>query len=117
MTPDPDDLYAVLIKWASKRRWRPYTQLSHDYQARTGDWFEPHGSWDHPLGDLNRRLAPTGAPPLSALVVVQGTDRPGRGFWGSAPNVPISSNELEREAAWGRIVEEVFAYPWPHNLP
>jgi len=118
MTPNLDDLYVVLRKWASGKGPQSYTDLSHKYQARTGDWFEPHGSWDKPLGELNNRLATIGAPALSALVILQGANEPGGGFWGCAPNVPRRpSNEIERLEEWNRIVAEVRAYPWPDILP
>lgn len=118
MTPDPDDLYAVLVKWVSGARPQTYGDLSRDYEARTGDWFEPHGSWDHPLGALNQRLGKVGAPALSALVVLQDSSEPGAGFWGSAPNVPQRPrDEVTRLVEWSRIVKDVLAYQWPRNLP
>lgn len=117
MTPDPDDLYAVLVKWASGGRPQSYGVLSRDYEARTGDWFEPHGSWDHPLGSLNQRLAKVGAPALSALVVLQDSGEPGMGFWGSASNVPQRpADELTRSVEWARIVKDVLAHDWPRHL-
>ena len=118
MTPNLDDLYVILRKWAAGRGPQSYTDLSHAYQARTGDWFEPHGSWDRPLGELNNRLAAIGAPALSALVILQGANEPGGKFWGCAPNVPRRpSNEIDRLTEWNRIVAEVLAYPWPEILP
>ncbi len=116
--PDIDDLYAVLRTWTGARgKPGTYTELSQQYQARTGDWFEPHGTWDRPLGELNQRLAAVGAPALSALVVLQETQRPGGGFWGCASNVPSPRNESEREKEWVRIVREVLHYSWPAALP
>jgi hypothetical protein len=118
MSPDIDDLYAVLAKWASARTIDTYAGLSKAYEARTGEWFEPHGSWDQPLGELNRRLAEAGAPALTALVVLQKTGEPGRNFWGCASNVPSQpADDASRSAIWGRIVEEVFARHWSRHLP
>lgn len=118
MTPDPDDLYAVLVKWIPGGKPQAYAVLSRDYEARTGDWFEPHGSWDHQLGSLNQRLASAGAPALSALVVLQDSGEPGLGFWGSASNVSRRpSDDVARTLEWARIVEDVLAYDWPRHLP
>ena len=118
MTPNLDDLYFILRNWAAGKGPQTYGDLSHAYQARTGDWFEPHGSWDRPLGELNNRLAAIGAPALSALVILQGANEPGGGFWGCAPNVPRRpSNEIARLEEWNRIVTEVRAYHWPEILP
>ena len=43
-TPNLDDLYVVLRSYAVAKPGQPctYTELSHPYKARTGDWFEPH---------------------------------------------------------------------------
>ncbi len=118
MTPNLDDLYLVLRQWAAGRKPQTYTQLSQAYQAQTGDWFEPHGSWDTPLGTLNNRLHAIGAPALSALVVLQASKEPGGLFWASAPNVPPRpKNDVVRLAEWSRIVKDVLAYPWPSVLP
>lgn len=118
MTPNLDDLYVILRTWASGKGPQTYGDLSHAYQARTGVWFEPHGSWDKPLGDLNNRLAVIGAPALSALVILKEANEPGGKFWGCAPNVPRRpSNEIDRLNKWSGIVEEVQSYPWPENLP
>lgn len=118
MTPNLDDLYVILRNWATGKGPQTYTDLSRAYQARTGDWFEPHGSWDKPLGELNNRLARIGARALSALVILLGANEPGGGFWGCAPNVPgRPSNEMDRLKEWNRIVSEVRSYPWPDILP
>jgi hypothetical protein len=121
MTPNLDDLYIVLRAWAVAKhnQTRTYTDLSQDYKARTGDWFEPHGSWDKPLGELNRRLHAAGAPALSALVIVGATKEPGGGFWGCSPNVPPRpKNEFARLTEWQRIVADVLAHNnWPAALP
>src|SRR4029077_16961063 len=113
MTPDLDALYAVLRQWAvAGRPPQTYAELSRAYHAQTGHWFEPHGSWDLPLGELNNRLAAIGAPALSALVILKDTKEPGRGFWNCAPNVPQRpQNDIVRVSEWGRIVKAVFDYP------
>jgi len=119
-TPNLDDLYVVLRGWAVAKpgQIHPYSELSRQYQARTGDWFEPHGSWDAPLGALNNRLHAVGAPALSALVVLKETRIPGDDFWGSAPNVPARpKGEIERLAEWSKIVAKVHGYAWPNALP
>ncbi len=121
-TPNIDDLYVVLRAWAVAKpgQINPYTELSRQYQARTSDWFEPHGSWDAPLGELNQHVyTAAGAPALSALVVLKkNPPEPGGGFWGCAPNVPARpKTDIERLAEWSRIVAEVHAYDWPPALP
>jgi len=118
MKPEIDDVYAVLRQWAMDKKPQTYGDLSRDYQARTGHWFEPHGSWDVPLGDLNNRLASSGLPALSALVILQVENEPGGRFWGCAPNVPHRpKNDLQRITEWDRIVKAVIAQNWPHVLP
>ncbi len=118
MKPDVGHLYAVLCQWAAEKKPQTYTQLSHDYHALTGTWFEPHGSWDAPLGELNNQLAALGAPALSALVIRQETKEPGDGFWGCASNVPSRpKKEIDRLAEWSRIVNDVIAFSWPVTLP
>jgi len=120
MKPDVAHVYAVLRHWATAGRAKPqsYTQLSHDYHALTGEWFEPHGSWDTPLGELNKILASVGAPALSALVVLQETKEPGDGFWGCAPNVPYRpKKDIDRLTEWSRIVTAIGNYNWPASLP
>lgn len=116
--PDLDHLYPILREWALAGRPQYYSDLSAAYHERTGEWFEPHGSWDIPLGALNNRLAAAGAPPLSALVMLRETSEPGGGFWGSAPNVPQRPrSETARAVAWSRMVTAVIEYPWPERLP
>ena len=117
--PDGDDLYAVLREWAIARRVHTYLELSQQYQARTGAWFEPHGSWDAPLGSLNQRVHDAlDAPALSALVVLKDKGQPGGAFWGCAPNVPPRpKGDVERLAEWSRIVGAVHSFSWPPALP
>ncbi len=118
MKPDLDEVYAILREWAAANRPQTYKDLSLAYQARTGDWFPYHGTWDAPLGEINQRLAAIDAPALSALVILQGKNEPGGGFWGCAPNVPYRpKNEAERTAAWSLILNEVTTYSWPPMLP
>ncbi len=118
MSPCIEDVYSILRQWAIKRAPQSYSDLSNAYHALTGDWFEPHGSWDKPLGKLNIRLSEIGAPALSALVILKGANEPGGNFWGCAPNVPKRPNdENTRLSEWSRIVDDVCAYVWPELLP
>lgn len=118
--PNLDDIYVILRSWAVAKpgKIRTYTDLSKEYQARTNDWFEPHGSWDRPLGELNNRLHVIGAPALSALVVLKETQEPGAAFWGCSPNVPSRPKvDVERIAAWSKIVADIHSYTWPLSMP
>jgi hypothetical protein len=116
--PDVDAVYLILKRWAEAEQVRTYTDLSNDYLAGTGAWFEPHRSWDRPLGEVNRRLAEHDAPAISALVVLMDQREPGRAFWGCAPNVPPRPrSDVERVAVWARIVDDVHAFDWPVALP
>ena len=118
MRPNIDQIYAVLRRWAADGRPQTYGDLSREYLARTGEWFEPHGSWDTSLGDLNKQLASAGMPALSALVILKGAKEPGGGFWGCAANVPNRPKGVDqRIAEWNRILNEVFAQTWPPVLP
>ena len=117
-TPDIDEIYQVLRQWAILGAPKTYKDLSLEYYKRTGAWFEPHGSWDVPLGTLNKRLAAVDAPALSALVILQEKNEPGGKFWGCAPNVPPRPrSEVARWTEWDRIVKTVCAYDWPQKLP
>lgn len=119
--PNLDDIYVILRSWAVAKpgQIHTYTELSKQYEARTTEWFEPHGTWDGPLGELNNRLHAAGAPALSALVVLQASPaQPGGGFWGSAPSVPPRpKTEMGRLSEWSKIVKEVHAYSWPTSMP
>lgn len=118
MEPNLENLYTILRQWAQAGEPQSYGDLSRAYQAQTGDWFEPHGTWDALLGELNRRLAGVRAPALSALVILQGANEPGAGFWGCAPNVPNRpANDVDRVAVWTDIVTAVCNYPWPEAFP
>ena len=116
-----DELYVVLRGWAVAKpgKVRTYTQLSQDYQALTNEWHEPHGSWDVPLGDINRRVwDELEAPALSALVVLKESGLPGGDFWGCAPNAPPRPKKADDVLiAWAAIVKEVHAYAWPKTYP
>jgi len=96
---DFEALYAILAAVARNRNngLLTYGQLSQQYLAATGDWHEPHGSWDAPLGQLNQMLNAVRWPPLSAVVVLQTPDggfgEPGGGFWESSPNIPARHGE------------------------
>ena len=117
MTPSLDDLYQVLRTWALSQKIDTYLSLSNEYKQLTGDWFEPYGSWDVPLGALNQRLHVVGAPAISALVVKKDTMEPGWAFWGCAPNVlPCPMSDIERLAEWSKIVKLVHAFAWPGAL-
>lgn len=118
-TVNMDDLYVVLRPWAVAKQIHPYKELSRQYHVRTNDWFEPHGSWDVPLGALNQHLFETlGAPALSALVILDDAKEPGGGFWGSAPSVPPRpKTPMQRLTEWQKIVGNVHAYTWPPALP
>ena len=63
---DLNILYGILRQFARNRWIRTYLQLSEAYRDRTGVWFDPHGSWDMPLDEINKRLdaATPPRPPL-----------------------------------------------------
>ena len=103
----------ILVEWAKAKTPKTYSELSQAYMTKTGEWHEPHGSWDGPLGQLNNSLAENGAPAISALVVLKGKNEPGGNFWGCAPNVPERPiDEMNRLAKWNEILDTVFAYKW-----
>ncbi len=113
-----DDLYAVLVPVARRKQQLTYGELSQHYHQRTGGWYEPHGSWDAILGQLNRTLHAMGWPPLSAVVVNQETKEPEAGFWGDSPNVPARpANDLARIAVYGQLLRSVYEIAWPETLP
>ena len=113
-----DDLYAVLAPIARNQGQMTYSDLSQAYYTRTHDWHEPHGSWDAPLGLLNRTLNTIRWPPLSAVVVNGETREPGPGFWEDSPNVPARpTNDIDRIAVYSRLLRQVHAAPWPPTMP
>lgn len=118
MKPDIAIVYSILRSWALKGEPRTYSDLSREYEVKTGEWHEPHGSWDIPLGELNTRLASAGAPALSALVILKTANEPGAGFWGCASNAPARpTSELARLEVWQDVVHQIREYQWPASLP
>lgn len=110
-------LYEILRTWALAGEPRTYGQLSAQYFARAGHWVQPHLGWDDSLGTLNNMLAGAHAPAITALVILQDANEPGRGFWGCAPTVPPRpATDNQRLAEWVRILNDVRAYPWPPTL-
>jgi len=117
-SPDLSTTYNILCDCAAARSRLTYTELSEAYMKRSGDWHEPHGTWDEPLGELNRRVHAAGCPAISALVVLKATSQPGGRFWGSAPNVPPRpKNDMARLTTWQAILKAVHAFPWPATVP
>ena len=111
-------LYSILRDAARGRRQVTYVDLAHQYNLHSGTSHGPRGVWDEPLGDLNRQLAETDQPPLSGVVVLKSTGEPGQDFWGSCGRVPSRpSDPVQRQSLYARILEEVFAHPWPETLP
>jgi hypothetical protein len=114
---DFDALYVILAVVAHHDQLT-YSELSHRYYDATQDWHEPHGSWDEPLGQLNQMLHAVHWPPLSAVVVLQGTGGPGGGFWESSPNIPAQpADDVQRIALYAQILGQVHAAPWPAAFP
>src|SRR5438034_1114873 len=116
MAIDLENLYAVLAPVARRRPGGQifYSDLSQQYFDRTNEWYEPHGSWDYPLGDLNRMLHTVGWPPLSAVVVLKDDGEPGGLFWESSPNIPRRpADPVARIALYGQILGQVHEAPWP----
>jgi hypothetical protein len=117
-SPDIDVVYTILRDWAAAGTPRTYTELSNDYAVRTGVGFEPHGTWDRPLGTINNRVWKIKAPALSALVILKETGEPGGNFWECAPNVPSRPKDAAARAErWLRIFQDVVAFTWPDKLP
>jgi len=111
-----ETLYAILIEVARSGGQVTYGELSEKYYDKTKDWHEPHGSWDKPLGDLNKILK--GWPPLSAVVVLQDVGEPGGGFWESSPSVPARpGNDINRIGLYGKLLGQVHATAWPTAIP
>lgn len=98
---DLNVLFAILSEVARSRMQITYGELSQRYFEETEDWHEPHGTWDEPLGELNRLVHANGLPAISAVVVLQDTREPGGKFWGSSPNVPRRpTDDVRRIAAY-----------------
>jgi hypothetical protein len=126
MPIDIATLYDIL-RDVAVRRQQPfhYSDLSNEYQRRTGEWHEPHGTWDEPLGQINLlayRHNPR-LPPLSAVVTLKpevpgDQSEPGGLFWGSSPGVPAKPrNRDDRLLRWADILREVHEANWPPTLP
>ena len=109
MQPSIDITYEILKEWAIQRKPKSYSDLSESYK--------PHGSWDMPLGQLNNILAKTGAPAITALVILKGANEPGGNFWGCAPNVPERPKDaMVRILEWNKILNKIFVYQWPDSI-
>lgn len=120
--PDLDALYRILVRTARNRTTMSYEDLANAYEEETGVWLHYHGTWDEPLGELNRRLYANRLPPLSAVVTYkQDTGEeliPGDGFWGCSPNIPERPRSSdERMLIWSRILNEIYETNWPAELP
>ena len=114
MDIDLDVIYRILSDVARNQGQITYGELSNRYAKITGNWHDPHGSWDEPLGRLNTILNASRWQPLSAVVVLKETYEPGGQFWGSSPNIPVRPpNDLNRITAYGRILSLVHGDPWP----
>src|SRR4051794_16738948 len=112
--PDEQITYQLLRAIARDGTTRTYGDLSQLYRDRTGVWFEPHGSWDPVLDNINTRREAADPPPLSAVVVNQDTQEPGGGFWGCCArtrNPPRRAEERRLEHIV--ILNEVYAANWP----
>lgn len=117
MKPSPEETYEILKAWVRRGEPNTYKPLSLDYQKRTGDWFEPHGSWDLTLGEINSRLSRKGAPAITAIVILKEENEPGRNFWGCAPNVPSRpSNYNNRMHEWNNILSDIFSFNWSNCI-
>lgn len=115
---DLEVLYSILARVAYDRGQITYGHLSQAYFDRTQEWHEPHGTWDEPLGELNRLVHQVGWPAISTVVVMQDTNEPGGRYWGSSPNVPARpANEIARIGLYGQLLGAVHAAPWPNAIP
>ena len=118
--PDLNILYVILRQFAQQHLTRTYCQLSEAYRDRTKVWFEPHGSWDWPLDEINKRLdaATPRRPPISAVIINQETRHPGGGFWGCCSRTHrVLRNNAERGDEHIMILNEVYDTDWPAHLP
>ena len=117
---DLNHLYAVLAAVARREGQFTYGELSQAYMDRTDEWYEPHGSWDEPLGRLNVTLHAVRWLSTSLRVVIRDdeTREPGGGSWESSANVPARpTNEINRIAEYSRLLRDVYRAPWPEALP
>ncbi len=111
-------LYGILAEAAKAGGQLTYQELSEAYRQRTGELHPYHGTWDDPLGELNRMLDAADLPPLSAVVVLKKEREPGGKFWGSCPRIPNRpSNPDKRLLEYSRILRDVHKEHWPDSLP
>jgi hypothetical protein len=116
-------LYQILRNVAASALTIHYSDLSERYRERTGEWYEPHGSWDQALWQINalaNQHEPR-LPPLSAVVTLKPRpgeqEEPGGLFWGSSPDVPTKPHGKDaRILRWAGILRSVHSAAWPHNL-
>jgi hypothetical protein len=115
-------LYGILRGVAKRQQIISYEDLSRLYQEATGDWHEPHGTWDSPLAEVNGHTKAASLPPISALVTYKpqegsNLEPPGSGFWGS-PGVPPRPGRADnRLLVWMGFVNLVHRAEWPERLP
>lgn len=115
--PDNQAVYEVLVSWAKAGEAGTYERLSYDYERVKGVRFHWFGTWDDPLGAINNIVARWKAPPISALVVLKGSNEPGRGFWACADNVPKRPRStMKRIEVTIELQHAVHAYDWPATL-
>jgi hypothetical protein len=115
-------LYALLRRVAGSKGIVSYEDLSRLFYEATGEWHDPHGTWDGPLAGVNGHARAAGLPPISALVTDQpdaasGFGPPGGGFWGS-PGVPPRPRKADdRLLVWMGFVNLAHRAAWPETLP
>lgn len=99
-----DEITAVLVEVAAQRAGHPHPGLI-TYRALTRRLSTPlpyhEGPLPHLLADVSRRQGETGAPLLSALVVLEETGEPGAGFFTLAAELgrTVPSDQAGRQAA------------------
>ncbi len=115
---DLDAVYTILTAVARRRTQLSYEDLSDRYCVLTKQWHDPLATWREPLAELSQILHRAGWPALSAVVVLKTTSEPGRGFWGSSPNVPQQpSSSFLRTVQYGQLLEQIYRAPWPRRIP
>lgn len=118
MSIDLEVMFSILADKSRKKGIMTYTELSDEYYKRTNDAHDPHGTWDEPLGELNRILHALNWPPISAVVVLKETNEPGGKFWGSSPSIPpCPKNDIDRVTTYAKILSRVHAANWPSKIP
>jgi hypothetical protein len=114
-------LYGVLRKVAMSKGVISYEDLSRLYHEATGNWHEPHGTWDVPLAEINGHARAANLPPLSGLVASKSPQEgnfgpPTAGFWES-PGVPAMPRKAaDRLLVWMGFVNLVHRATWPETL-